>query len=684
MIPEEMYLNNKTGASGSAAFRGFLPAICRKWSGVDMGKRLKEIAQIGIYRFAASKDEKTILGKIAGRSVVSFDVFDTSVKRDVLLPTDVFTLIEKKLVRESKDTYKNFANLRVEAEKTARAINPSREVTLSEIYGQMPFEKAQLRRMLQLECETELGVSAPNLPVKRVYDACVQLGKKILFITDMYLPAETIRKILKKNGYGQGTLYVSCEKGFTKRSGKLFEYVRDTEKLSVKDWAHIGDAIYSDNLVPKRLGIQTILIERNPKYSPYVYKKLYQKNKMYRQLNHFIDSRITRYTDPYEQIGYAVLGPLLYGFSCWLERMIPKDKTIVFLAREGALLQKAFEIVSDRPSLFLHISRRAANLSKLAVVQNSDEVSQCNIPTIRRTPTVRELANHFGISNKDIKDLFKNSGMNEATVISSPKIEERVLNVIWPVAKEKGIQQYALLQKYFEQLGLSNNCALVDVGWHGTIQTLLSSSHYSIHGNEVNWCGYYLGAMEKVRHSSYYNDIKRGFLFEKGKRKSIEDGIRYSIPFFELLFLSTSGSTVGYQMTTTGVVSPILGEPENNCKINRIIESVQNSGLQFVKDISLHEYFFLDAEVSSGNYLSLAEVPSCKTLALFSDFNTEDGYLHKLTSEYSAGYYLFHPKQFLADFKQMPGKAWFLKSILKIPLPYIPIISLAKKAFSKE
>lgn len=259
---------------------------------------LKEAAKKGIYQMTAVRDEKTILEQIADKDVVSFDVFDTAIKREVLLPADVFSLMEDKLKGKEGGIYKEFAKLRVAAEKAAGALAEDHEVTLEEIYAQMPFSEEQRLRLARLECETELAISVPNLPIKRIYDICIQQGKKVLFISDMYLSVETIETILRKNGYTQGRLYVSSESGFTKRTGKLFRYVGEKEELLAKDWAHIGDAIASDYLVPKRLGLRAILVEREPRYNPYVYKKLSHRDQGYIHLYRHVRYTIRKHLKP--------------------------------------------------------------------------------------------------------------------------------------------------------------------------------------------------------------------------------------------------------------------------------------------------------------------------------------------------------------------------------------------------
>ena len=641
---------------------------------------IKKIAREMTYRFEKN-DPDALLAKIKDISVVSFDVFDTLLKRDVAGPEDVFVVVEQKLKDSRTFDIDGFAALRIKAERLARQEHIEREITLAEIYVHIPVDDVQKSQLMQMECQTEIELSVPNIPMKHIYDYCVSQKKSVYFISDMYLPADVIQQMLEKSGYIQGKLFVSSESGMTKRNGRLFQLVQQTESLEFHDWVHIGDSISSDFIAPKRLGLRSLLIDREIRHNKYYDRKLRKKNDGYAQLNHFIDTRIGRYTDPYEQIGYAVLGPMLYGFACWLEREIPRDETIVFLAREGALLKKAFELISDRPSVYLRISRRAANMAHLKHMCSAQEVVESNIRMTSVVCTQGNFARKYGLSDDEIRKIFQNENLAEDTIIRNSESMINLLNAIWPTVRKKGVNQYNLLQRYLEQLHCTEKCAVVDVGWFGTIQASLSAANFRIAGQKIQWSGFYMGVMPK-KGKSLYKTIKRhGYLFEEGCPQRIYESVSNSAAFFELLFLSTNGSTAAYIQGERGEIIPVLEQSENDAKTSSIIVSMQNAGLQFVEDI-FHSYAHLligqDAEIMAGNYEALARVPSLSTLRLFRGFKCHDGYTYNLVSEHRMGYYILHPKQFLLDFS-IGAKAWFLKRVFMLPLPYITILSLMRK-----
>ena len=59
--------------------------------------------------------------------IVSFDIFDTLIKRDVYKEYDVFDLVEKKYNSTYGDNILNFKDIRIEAEKNARKISDKEE-----------------------------------------------------------------------------------------------------------------------------------------------------------------------------------------------------------------------------------------------------------------------------------------------------------------------------------------------------------------------------------------------------------------------------------------------------------------------------------------------------------------------------------------------------------------------------
>ena len=72
--------------------------------------------------------KESIKKKIASYEIISFDIFDTMLLRDVPNPQDIFTVIEQKY------KIKNFKKRRINAENLARKFSKQNEVTINDIY----------------------------------------------------------------------------------------------------------------------------------------------------------------------------------------------------------------------------------------------------------------------------------------------------------------------------------------------------------------------------------------------------------------------------------------------------------------------------------------------------------------------------------------------------------------------
>ena len=146
---------------------------------------------------------------------VAFDVFDTLIRRDTAAPTNLFRLRGEA-----------FYTARTRAEREARAAK-SGEVTLAEIYARpclAGYDPAQ-------ECAAELAACTAYAPVQAAVQKLAQQGKKLYYISDMYLPQTQINAMLRRCGYTQfAGGFVSCTYGVQKRSGRLFkQFLHETE-----------------------------------------------------------------------------------------------------------------------------------------------------------------------------------------------------------------------------------------------------------------------------------------------------------------------------------------------------------------------------------------------------------------------------------------------------------------------
>ena len=204
-----------------------------------------------------------LLKKLIKRyKVISFDIFDTLIERNVDNPSDIFSLTGEKIL--GKDKAKRFCEDRIKAEKNAREFNCTLEVTIDEIYEQLDKNYLQfVEKLKQSEIELELEKCHAKKNMVSVFSYAVSLGKPIYLISDMYLPKTVIEHILNKCGIdGYSKLYVSNEYGKNKLTGMLFQMVISENKLEKKNVLHIGDSVKEDFIGAHKAGINSFLISR--------------------------------------------------------------------------------------------------------------------------------------------------------------------------------------------------------------------------------------------------------------------------------------------------------------------------------------------------------------------------------------------------------------------------------------
>ena len=102
----------------------------------------------------------------SGCRVVSFDIFDTLIKRNTNRPEDVFKLLEDRYNRQFKES-KPISKLRIESEIYANEETYNEEVTLDEIYESFltEFTEDRVAWLKENEIELELLLCQMNYDI---------------------------------------------------------------------------------------------------------------------------------------------------------------------------------------------------------------------------------------------------------------------------------------------------------------------------------------------------------------------------------------------------------------------------------------------------------------------------------------------------------------------------------------
>lgn len=204
----------------------------------------------------------------------SFDIFDTIIERKCISPYSIFYDVGlKNLGEKEADT---FVRERILAERIAREISQSHEVTLQDIY-KIINNKYDKKKLMYSEIEAELTNAIARTSICRMAEKLKEAGKQIYFISDMYLSSEIISDILDKNQINVcNRLYVSNVYKKSKADGGLFKILLEQNGITPKEILHFGDSYYSDIIGARRCDIDSRMILKNKMFERYRLARKYR------------------------------------------------------------------------------------------------------------------------------------------------------------------------------------------------------------------------------------------------------------------------------------------------------------------------------------------------------------------------------------------------------------------------
>ncbi len=623
---------------------------------ISIKKYVKKLA----YKIYAKKP-KDIYPIIEYYDYISFDIFDTLIKRNINKPREILKTLEI-------DNF-NFYKKRIKAEADARKNSSCEEITLNDIYQYLEYDDKTKQKLMELEIETEKKFCTTNQEIYELYKYSLEHGKTIFITSDMYLPKKTVEEILKENGYTTyRKLYLSSEYKQTKHTGHLFQTILKEQNIDSGKLLHIGDTWKSDFISPRKLNIKSILLNRETKNCQFQSEK--NKTLDYQILSSFINNHIDKNKDSYQKLGYEILGPILYGYTSWLYEQIKKDKIekIYFLARDAKIIMEVYEKRYGKkiPIHYLHISRKAVVLANLQNLQNFDDLFTRSKSLFTKVSTVKDMLHLLNIKGYCPHESKMLSELNNIE-------KQEIFNKIHKEVENYSSIQNKYFKKYLKQENFSGRVAIVDIGWNGTSQYYLNQYI----DDNTKLYGYYIGIYKSNEYLEYNHLHRQGYLFNQDLDMEFQSIISLNLGIFETLFLSTEESTIGYQEQRK-IITPIYGIKDNTQHNITLIQKIQDSAKAFVNDADKEKLYLLlnDSanEIYFENYKEFIINPKLKNIRLFNNINIQNVYQEGLIQHQSLMYYIFHMKQFYIDFRQSTCKVMFLKDIFKISLPYYKIL----------
>ncbi len=606
---------------------------------------------------------------------VSFDIFDTLIKRNVYAPSNIFDIVESEYKKRYGEEIKNFKQKRKEAEIISRTKNNAFEPNIDEIYDNLNVSSKDISRKLKdIEIEVELKICQKNKDLYSIYNYCIEKKKKIIIVSDMYLNKEIIERMLHSSDIIKyDYLFLSNDIKLNKHNGKIFRYILNNLNIKAKEIVHIGDSKRGDFVFARIHGIKSILIpKRINKLKYYESNHIEDKDlKDYNNIQSFINNNIDLSQSNYYKIGYEVLGVLLYGYATWLLDILKKKdiKKVFFLSREGYMLKKAFDIVNDSNiiSNYLYVSRRSVRPALYEVIDSFYDFKK-NVK-IKETTNVDKFLKDVGLEGEKYVNIFKKRNYNSNTKIIKIKEMPEIFDELKNDIKENAEKEKKHLMQYLYENDFTSECAIADIGWAGSMQKSLCRI---VKNNDL--AGFYFASIKSIKDInmySYYDSYSE---------------IRPFVHLFENFFLAPHGTTIKYKKENEKII-PLLDEYEYSEQENQFYDDMQKGAICFINDFikkDCHYFYNINSNICSSGILTLGLSPKKRDIDYFKDIHYVETQKKKMIEMNSTYKYFFNISKFKEDLLNSGWKIGALKKVFKINLPYDKIYNYLMKNKEKE
>jgi len=308
---------------------------------------------------------------IPNYDTITFDLFDTIFVRrindpDMVKPAVARYIVKKALTFGNQWTWEEVQSLRDKYENEQRADTGKKyddheacypdymRKVLAQIFKENMTDDF-LKEVTDYELNIEKAMIVPRGDlvawIKKIYSQ----GKKILIVSDIYLPSSHLKKLID---YFELSSFVtdvvsSSDTFLAKASGKAFPMLAEKFSLNVDRWLHIGDNPISDGLRPAENGIRSLVLEdRSEKHRKIIARvyclfsnfRPFWKGRLLQQLM----LPLERENQPHPQLyveGYNFLAPLIGTFIQGIAEKTHKIgiERIYFFSREGLTFKKFWD-----------------------------------------------------------------------------------------------------------------------------------------------------------------------------------------------------------------------------------------------------------------------------------------------------------------------------------------------------
>lgn len=537
----------------------------------------------------------------------SFDIFDTLITRKVAKPTGIFVLMQDELKRNSDfsdfapDIKENFFKYRTNAEFRQRRIahlwKNHTDITLDMIYDDIKttyfLTDDQCEKLKNLEIQYELDNIIPIPENIERLKSLLNDGKRVVLISDMYLPESVIKQMLGKCDEVLPTvkLYLSSQLGYMKTTSELFKYVQEQEQVEYSDWVHIGDNRRADYENALSLGIRAELYH-------YVDLKEYEKSILKSDFHSPIvqlfvgcakNIRLYNYnkSDKFH-LGVSLSGVIFYPYISWLLDQCQKRglNRLYFIARDGYILKNMADLLIQDKGLsikteYLYGSRKAWRVP--ALTMDSDKLYEQFIES--GLWSYKKLDQVFELNKDELKRLLPYEFSNYSKGLKKRKIQKlkefllkdrTILSKIVENNKEKRFAAVSYLKQTIDCS--DDKFAFVDLDGSGFTQNCLVELMSDFYHKPIK--------------SFYYSSTPAIFVPEKVERYPFFSLNRPNMGnILELLTKAPHGQTLGYKLENEKWM-PVLENTNKELLLNWNLDEYNAGMYAFIKAFNQYEKLY--------------------------------------------------------------------------------------------
>ena len=213
------------------------------------------------------KPAHAFLGDLRNFDIVSFDIFDTVLRRQYNEPDYAKYLLGKSLTEKGiVASPEDFIKARNNAEFSCRQAKDFQgDVCITEVYLQLAkdfdVEPNEANGWMDLEFYHDLKMARPKDEMVEIVKQLALGKKEIWFVTDIYYTKQQVETMLRKIGIAiPYKLLVSSDLGKRKDAGTMWTYVKELIAQSGKSYIHVGDNVRSDAQICGDFGLQNVHI----------------------------------------------------------------------------------------------------------------------------------------------------------------------------------------------------------------------------------------------------------------------------------------------------------------------------------------------------------------------------------------------------------------------------------------